>query len=127
MKRLQAIYGKHSVDIYFQYDATKQLSTLIDTSNRYVIITDNNVWQIYSESFIQQIPNILDIIVIPVGELSKSMDYYQQIIQQLQRIHFHRNDYLIALGGGVVGDLTGFIASTYLRGVPYIQIPSSLS
>jgi 3-dehydroquinate synthase len=66
------------------------------------------------------------IFTIPPGEASKSFTYFQQIVDWLVGQKAERKEAIIALGGGVVGDLTGFIASCYLRGVPLIQIPTTL-
>ena len=63
---------------------------------------------------------------MPKGEKSKSYNSYKKIIDELSKLKFDRTDYLIAFGGGVVGDITGFVASTYLRGIRYIQIPTTL-
>lgn len=63
---------------------------------------------------------------VPPGEGSKSFGIYQEVMEQLLALNPDRKTALIALGGGVVGDLTGFAASTLLRGVPFVQIPTSL-
>ena len=60
------------------------------------------------------------------GEKSKSFKSYQKILNKLIELKFDRSDYLVALGGGVIGDVTGFAASSYLRGIGYIQIPTTL-
>lgn len=94
-----------------------------------VIISDSNVWPIYG----QQITNALNNAgfqplnyVFPAGEASKNGDTYLSILNFLSENQVTRSDLLIALGGGVVGDMTGFAAATYLRGIAYIQIPTSL-
>ena len=68
----------------------------------------------------------MHIFTLPKGEKSKSYYSYKKIINELSKFKFDRTDYLIAFGGGVVGDITGFVASTYLRGISYIQIPTTL-
>ena len=60
------------------------------------------------------------------GERSKSFSSFKKIIDKLFELRFDRSDVLIAFGGGVVGDITGFSASTFLRGIKYIQIPTTL-
>ena len=62
----------------------------------------------------------------PAGELHKTLDVVRDIYKELIEAHFDRKDYLAALGGGVVGDITGFAAATYLRGISFIQIPTTL-
>jgi 3-dehydroquinate synthase len=66
------------------------------------------------------------IFTIPEGEASKSFQYFQQIVDWLVEHRAERKEAIIALGGGVVGDLAGFIASCYLRGVPFVQVPTTL-
>ena len=64
--------------------------------------------------------------VFPEGEASKNLNVVRDLYSHLIKEKFERNDVLIALGGGVVGDLTGYAAATYLRGIDFIQIPTSL-
>src|SRR5262245_13078743 len=63
------------------------------------------------------------LVVIPSGESSKSLKTAGELFRILARERFERGSWLIALGGGVVGDLTGFVAASFLRGVPYVQVP----
>lgn len=91
------------------------------------VVTDQNVDQLYHQTLIDALPDfILSFVVIQPGELSKSMSTYQEVIHQLIELGMKRNHMLVAFGGGVVGDLSGFVASTLYRGVPYIQIPTTL-
>lgn len=62
----------------------------------------------------------------PAGEQSKTLATVQQLYETLIQAGFDRKDYLLALGGGVVGDLAGYAAATYLRGIRFVQIPTSL-
>ena len=93
------------------------------------IVSDSNVWPLYghtvSESLKAQGLNMIQFI-FPAGESSKNIDVYSQLLHFLSKNHVSREDCIVALGGGVVGDLAGFAAATYLRGIPYIQIPTSL-
>ena len=66
------------------------------------------------------------VLTISNGEQSKSFKNYQYILEHLAEKNFARDDLIIALGGGVVGDISGFVASTYLRGIDFIQIPTTL-
>jgi 3-dehydroquinate synthase len=63
---------------------------------------------------------------VPVGESAKSLSVYEAVLQQLAAQRAHRDDVILALGGGAVGDLAGFVASTYMRGVPCVQVPTTL-
>ena len=63
---------------------------------------------------------------LPAGEKSKSLKSFNSILENLASLKFDRTDCLIALGGGMIGDVTGFVASSYLRGIDFIQIPTTL-
>lgn len=98
-------------------------------NKKIAIITDSNVEGLYGQKIINQL-NINDFqtttIVIQPGEKSKSLESAKDIYEKLLDFEITRGDMIIALGGGVVGDLAGFAASTLLRGIPFIQIPTSL-
>jgi 3-dehydroquinate synthase len=65
-------------------------------------------------------------LVVPAGEDAKTLRVYETLLHQLATQEAHRDDPVIALGGGAVGDLAGFVASTYMRGVPFVQVPTTL-
>ena len=93
------------------------------------IVTDSNVNPLYGaevEDMIGAISGECVRYVFPAGEESKTLDTVKEIYEFLIGNHFNRKDLLIALGGGVVGDLTGYTAATYLRGIEFIQIPTTL-
>ncbi len=86
-----------------------------------IVITDENVFQTYS-SLLEGRKTI----ILAPGEQTKSLESYGKLCQQLVQAGANRKSTLIAFGGGVIGDLVGFTAATYMRGVPYIQIPTTL-
>ena len=93
------------------------------------IISDSNVWPIFGEIVASSLENAGYTpveFVFPAGESSKTSETYLHILNFLAGNTITRSDVIIALGGGVVGDITGFAAATFLRGVPYVQIPTSL-
>lgn len=93
------------------------------------VITDENVGPLYANQVQQQLNAggfVVEVLTIPAGESSKSWMNLEKIIQQLAEKHFSRQDGILALGGGVVGDLAGLAASIYLRGIALIQLPTSL-
>lgn len=99
-------------------------------SSRICVITDSNVAKLYLESFEQDFQK-LDIPVfhhvIPAGEQNKNLQTVSLIYDTLSNHQFGRNDMIIALGGGVTGDIAGFAAATYLRGIKHlVQIPTTL-
>ncbi len=101
----------------------------ITKSGKAAIISDSNVWPVYGQRVCSSlIKHGFDVISyhFPAGEESKNSETYLNILNFLAENKVTRSDILIAVGGGVVGDITGFAASTYLRGIRYIQIPTSL-
>lgn len=93
------------------------------------IISDSNVWPIYGSTVASSLTNAgftPTKFVFPAGENSKNIETYLQILNFLAENAISRSDVIVALGGGVVGDITGFAAATFLRGVPFVQIPTSL-
>ena len=101
----------------------------ITKANKIAIISDSNVWPIYGEAVSSNLIKSSYCVchyVFPAGEESKNGNTYLEILNFLAENTLTRSDLLIALGGGVVGDMTGFVAATYLRGIAYIQIPTTL-
>ena len=93
------------------------------------IITDTNVKPLYSNEILNILTPASDKIVvyaIPAGEENKNLSEIEKIYEVLIENHFDRHDLIVALGGGVVGDMAGFTAATYLRGISFIQIPTTL-
>ena len=108
--------------------AGQQISALGNISTA-AVVSDSNVWPLYGVRLCRSLEQAgihTVSLVVPAGEASKSGTGYLQLLNFLARNQLTRSDCLVALGGGVVGDLTGFAAATYLRGVRYVQIPTSL-
>jgi len=96
---------------------------------RIFIVTDSDVGFLYSKpilSLLRDADFVPQIFTVPAGEATKSIWSWQQIINWLVEQKAEQREPIIALGGGVIGDLAGFIAATYHRGIPLIQIPTSL-
>lgn len=93
------------------------------------IITDSNVEKIYAKSLLEKFQKEgikAEIFSFPAGETSKNIETVIFLARSLVEKGFDRKDMIVALGGGVVGDIAGFLASIYLRGIPYVQIPTTL-
>ncbi|MGO1820065.1 MAG: 3-dehydroquinate synthase family protein, partial [Senegalia sp. (in: firmicutes)] len=92
-----------------------------------IIITDENVSKIYLKDILKKLEDF-DVykFIIPQGEKSKSFSMAENIYDKLIKEKFNKSSLIISLGGGVVGDLAGYISATYMRGVNYIQIPTTL-
>ena len=96
-------------------------------NKKIAIISDEHVFPIYGEKILQQLKNYeVCHYAVPAGENSKSLDMANKLYEFLADEQFTRSDAVIALGGGVVGDLASFVASTYMRGIAFVQIPTSL-
>jgi len=117
-------------DIFIEEKGLEKLPKLIKEFYSFhdiYIVTDENVYELYKEKVERILVDFkVFFVVVKPGEKSKSLDTYHQVIKELLQRSMRRNHCLIALGGGVVGDLAGFVASTIFRGVPFIQIPTTL-
>lgn len=92
--------------------------------NKACIITDANTAPLYGKALSQSLGAPL--IILPAGEESKSIKTAAEVFAELARLGMGRSDLIIALGGGVIGDLAGWCAASYLRGIPYVQAPTTL-
>ncbi|MBQ0032482.1 MAG: 3-dehydroquinate synthase [bacterium] len=93
------------------------------------LVTDLNVDRFYGDAIVRQIEDTglqVERIVFPAGEKSKTLETYVELVRGFAALELTRTDFAIALGGGVVGDLTGFAAATYMRGIGFVQIPTTL-
>ena len=93
------------------------------------LVTDSNVDRLYGDAIVRQIEETglqVERIVFPAGEKSKTLETYAEQVRGFAALELTRTDFAIALGGGVVGDLTGFAAATYMRGIGFVQIPTTL-
>lgn len=124
--------GKEPYPLYIGKDLIGRLDSLLSSyiKNRPVfMLTDENVFNYYGTTIIDVLKNNgakFDHFIITSGEESKSIDNYREIIDKLTDEKYNRNSVLIAVGGGVVGDLGGFVASTYMRGIDIVHIPTTL-
>lgn len=131
MKDLRINLGLNSYDIIIEDDALSHLSFYIKKiykNKKIYIITDTNVKDLYLDKVRDSLKEnyLVDYVAVKAGEESKSLEVYENVVDELIEKGIRRNELLIALGGGVVGDLTGFIAATLYRGLPYVGIPTSL-
>ena len=125
MTTIHIILGEDSYNITVGRDILDKLGELFDLNRRVVIITDEGVPREYSEA-VSVLCTEAKIITVPMGEGSKSLSVYGRVIDEIIAFGLTRTDALVAVGGGVVGDLTGFVASTYMRGIDFYNIPTTL-
>jgi len=119
-------------DIHIKNEQLSHIEDILSPlslGKKIAIITQDTVQTLYAEPLNAALKTSgydSRIITVPDGETSKSIEHLYAIITTLLQHSFERNDTLIACGGGVVGDLTGFVAATYLRGINFIQVPTTL-
>ncbi|MGH7650488.1 MAG: 3-dehydroquinate synthase [Gemmatimonadaceae bacterium] len=95
--------------------------------NRYVIITDSNVGPLYAARIRDQLGSATtDVLVVPAGETNKTREAWARLTDQMLAKAYGRDAAVVALGGGVIGDLAGFVAATFMRGIPIVQVPTTL-
>ncbi|MGF3073467.1 3-dehydroquinate synthase [Facklamia sp. P9177] len=114
--------------IYLEHHHFSQLKKrLSQMSGKKFLLTDQNVATLYQEQ-IDQLGQLASFSyhIVPAGEASKSLACYQEVMNRMVEEKLTRSDCLIAFGGGVIGDLGGFLAATYLRGINFIQVPTTL-
>ena len=131
MRQLKINVKDDSYDIFIENGLIDRASEYIKNvykNKKVYIITDSNVEKLYLNQVMKSLEKdfIVDYVVIPAGEESKCLSVYSNVIEELIKKDIRRNELLLALGGGVIGDLVGFIASTLYRGLPYVSIPTSL-
>lgn len=131
-QKLQVELGERSYDILIGGGllsrATDFLRPILP-GKRGVIITDSNVETLYAEPLRASLRDggfETRVVSVPAGEASKSLRQATRLLRKMPSLRLDRTSFVIALGGGVVGDLAGFVAATYLRGLALIQVPTSL-
>ena len=115
----------YSYDVIIQRNILKNVSEYLSLQRKVLILTDDGVPSEYVLKVSSQCLNPI-IVTVKQGEQSKNIDNYQLVMKTLIEHGFTRTDCLVSIGGGVVGDLGGFISSTYMRGIDFYNIPTTL-
>jgi len=132
MKELKVELASRSYKIKIGQDVLQDLGQELQSvgfKGKLLIVTDENVSPLYADSCLESLEKSgfqTRVFSIPPGEESKSWMWAEQIFSAVLDFNLDRDSGIVALGGGVVGDLAGFIAATYLRGVAYVQVPTTL-
>jgi 3-dehydroquinate synthase len=132
MRVVEVPLGKRSYSIFIGENLLADLGTRcagLPLGKRCAVISDDSVAPLYAEPALQSLRAAgFDPILttIPAGEKSKSVRSLESCYYTLSSHRLERKSFVVALGGGVVGDLAGFVAATYLRGVPFVQVPTTL-
>lgn len=132
MKRVKIDLAERGYDILIGRHLLERTGELLKErvkTGRAIIITHPNINRLYGERVsagLRQHGFQVECVEVPEGEGSKTLDEAGRLFDRLVEFNCDRQSVLVALGGGVIGDLTGFVAATFMRGVPFIQIPTTL-
>ena len=112
-------------DVVIEKNSLLKAKEYLNLNRKVLIVTDDGVPSEYSKSILEQSSEGF-IYTIPQGEASKSFENFEKILNFLIEKSFSRTDCVVAVGGGVVGDLAGFVSSCYMRGIEFYNIPTTL-
>lgn len=117
--------GQNSYDIIVERGVLAKTCSHLNLSRKVLVVTDDGVPTQYAQCVSQQCL-FSHIVTVPQGEKSKSIEVYEQLLKAMLSLGFTRGDCVVAVGGGVVGDLAGFVAASYMRGVDFYNIPTTV-
>jgi len=129
MREINVSLGSRSYSIHIGHNLlqTRDLVTTLVATGQVMVVTDTNVEKLYLPALLKSLQGKQVVVhVIPAGEGYKNLETMNGIITALLQNRFSRTSCLIALGGGVVGDLTGFTAACFQRGIKFLQVPTTL-
>ncbi len=132
MKRIKVELGNNSYEIRVGSGVLAQTGVWLKEkgfAGKAVIITDSNVKGLYAAGLEKSLAAAgfsVAVLEVPAGEAQKTLETAGKLYNRLAESFTERSTLILALGGGVIGDLAGFVAATYMRGVPYVQVPTSL-
>ncbi len=132
MKSVQVNLGSRSYPIHVKSGLLKQTASILSDQNhgqKWVIISQYNLMELFGFDLMTELNESgfnCDYITLPLGEASKSLNEFSRVISQMIEFGCDRKTTILALGGGVVGDVSGFVASSFMRGIDYYQIPTTL-
>ncbi len=128
MLRIDVTAGAHRYPIYIERGLMAQLGRLVEAARpggRHFFISNPIVWKLHGKAIAGAVPDA-EPILLPDGERHKQLATVSRAYESLIRLQADRGATIIAVGGGVIGDMAGFIAATYLRGIGLIQVPTTL-
>lgn len=122
--------NSHSYDVYVGRNILKAAfeseEKLLQQADQIIVLTDKNVWEAQGTVFERYVAVPFKTYIMPAGENCKSFENYEAVQTFLLQQHCTRKSLIIAFGGGAVGDLAGFVAATFMRGIPFIQVPTTI-
>ncbi len=125
MKTIKINLGENSYNVYVGKGLINEAKNLFNLDRKVLVVTDDGVPAEYAKAVAEQCKEAY-IVTVPQGEGSKGLDTFSTLLSEMLRNGFNRNDCAVAVGGGVVGDLTGFAASCYMRGIDFYNIPTTV-
>jgi len=129
MLRVDVRTGSHSYPIFIEHGVAAQLGKLIESSpkpaSRQFFVSSPLVWKLHGKTFAKAVPKT-ETIMLPDGEKFKQLATASRAYESLIKLEADRGAGIIAVGGGVIGDMAGFVAATYLRGITLVQVPTTL-
>ena len=117
--------GQDSYDIVVERGALQKAGQYLNLDRRVLVVTDTGVPKAYAETLVKQCKTGI-LCTVEMGEGSKSLEGFGTLLEKMLAHGFSRKDCVVAVGGGVVGDLSGFAASAYMRGIDFYNIPTTL-
>ena len=131
MKTVRVKTDSKEYDVFIGARATKNLPEFLHTHfpncSKLFLLTDETVAKLHLESLTDLLADFsYDTYVVPSGEKAKTFDVYYDCLTFALQKNFDRKSIVLALGGGAVGDLAGFVAATFMRGIPFIQLPTTI-
>ncbi|MBQ7779513.1 MAG: 3-dehydroquinate synthase [Clostridia bacterium] len=125
MKTIKINLGENSYNVHVGKGLINEAKNLFDLDRKVLVVTDDGVPSEYAKQIAEQCKEAY-IVTVPQGEGSKSIVTFSTLLSEMLCNGFNRNDCAVAVGGGVVGDLTGFAASAYMRGIDFYNIPTTV-
>src|SRR5688572_25760680 len=117
-------------DVLVHYGALERVGEIARAAtraHRYAVITDSNVARSHAERVVDSLGSVgTRTFIVPAGEASKTRETWARLTDEMIEAGYGRDAAIIAVGGGVIGDLAGFVAATFMRGIKYVQVPTSL-
>ena len=129
MKKIQVELGNRSYPIYIGSNLLNkpELYTQYIKAKQVLVVTNTTIAPLYLDKVLKNLVNYdVETVLLPDGEQFKTLEYVTYIFDKLLASKFSRNATLIALGGGVIGDMGGFAAACYQRGIAFLQIPTTV-
>lgn len=125
MNKLTVSLGERSYDVLVDDGLLAKAGEYLDLNRRVLLVTDAGIPTEYAARLSAQC-ELVEQVILPIGEENKTFASVQMILEKMVQARFSRKDCVVALGGGIVGDVAGFAASMYMRGVDFYNIPTTL-